>query len=567
MNMRLISIRLLALAAIGLSAGCSILEKKAYVPEPKPVKNAIEITAFYYPGTEQMAEWDQVEQTLPHIKPLLGWYDESNPEVIDWQIKWAVEHGISSFCVDWYWNQGVQRLDHWVKSYYKARWRKYLKWYMMYANHNEPGAHSTEDQIRVTKFWIENYFKTPEYYTIGGKPVVVYWSCHALDRDFIDEAAKNGEKLKPGEGAKRALAITEKLVKEAGLPGVHFVNMHHGEKYDQARVDHIKAIGYKSQMMYNFDVRAWSIAPEARKPGDQPNRFSFDTVMAAAPKWWEMSSHDTDFPLWPILPTGWNDIPRSFQNARVVYDRTPEKFKKVCEECRRFCEKKGLKRVVLAPINEWQEGSYIEPNEEFGFGMYEALRDAFCEKPAAGWPKPLVPSDIGLGPYDYPPMPRLALTKWDFSKDMQGWYRNPFGTAHLRTVDGAMHFFRSGGGTKPAIRTRVQPFDAAQFDTFTVKMRVTPSVRVPAKGGERLKLLWGTETTPLFSKDFVVTDTNTAELPIQPDGEWHTLAVPLAANPNWKGMVNEIWFDPVNLNMAYVDIAWMRFEKQAAAVK
>jgi len=24
--------------------------------------------------------------------------------------------------------------------------------------------------------------------------------------------------------------------------------------------------------------------------------------------------------------------------------------------------------------------------------------------------------------------------------------------------------------------------------------------------------------------------------------------------------VNEIWFDPVNLNAAYVDIQWMRFE-------
>ena len=111
-----------------------------YIPEPQPQKSEIEITAFYYPGTEQMAEWDQVEQTLPGIKPLLGWYDESNPEVIDWQIKWAVEHGISSFCLDWYWNQGDQRLDHWIKSFYKARFRKYLKWYMMWANHNEISA-------------------------------------------------------------------------------------------------------------------------------------------------------------------------------------------------------------------------------------------------------------------------------------------------------------------------------------------------------------------------------------------------------------------------------------------
>jgi hypothetical protein len=545
---------------LALAAGCSIPEKKAYVPEPAPVKSAIEITALYYPGTEQMAEWDQVKQTLPGIKPLLGWYDEGNPEVIDWQIKWAVEHGISSFCVDWYWNQGVQRLDHWVKGYYQARWRQYLKWYMMYANHNEPGAHSTEDQIRVTKFWIDNYFKTPEYYTINGKPVVVYWDYGNLDRDFIDEAAKKGETLKPGEGVKRALALTDKLVKEAGLPGVYFVDMYHGWKYEQPKVDRARAAGYEAQMIYNFDTSSWFTAPEARKPGDLQNRFSYDTVMAAVPKWWEMTSRDPEFPLWPIIPTGWNDIPRSFQAARVIYGRTPEKFKKVCEECRRFCEQKGFNRAVIAPLNEWQEGSYIEPNEEFGFGMYDALRDAFCEKPAGGWPKNLVPSDVGLGPYDYPPMPHLALTSWEFSKGMQGWYRNPYGTAYMKTVGGAMRFFRSGGGKKPAIRTRVQPFDAAKFKAFTVRLRVTPSFRVPAKGGEQLKLLWGTETTPVFSKDFVLTDANTAALPVQTDGEWHTVSVSLAANPNWKGQVDEIWFDPVNLDAAYVDIKWMRFE-------
>ena len=63
------------------------MTQTSYVPEPKPVFGPIEISTMYYPGTEQRAEWDMVEQTLPHIRPLLGWYDEGNPEVVDWQIK------------------------------------------------------------------------------------------------------------------------------------------------------------------------------------------------------------------------------------------------------------------------------------------------------------------------------------------------------------------------------------------------------------------------------------------------------------------------------------------------
>ena len=40
-----------------------------------------------------------------------------------------------------------------------------------------------------------------------------------------------------------------------------------------------------------------------------------------------------------------------------------------------------------------------EPNGEFGFGMYEAVRDVFGVKPEGGWPTNYVPADIGRGPY------------------------------------------------------------------------------------------------------------------------------------------------------------------------
>ena len=275
------------------------------IPEPVPQKSAVEISAFYYPGTEQMAEWDQVAQTLPHIKPLLGWYDEGNPEVVDWQIKWAVEHGIGSFCVDWYWNRGVQRLDHWVKAFYKARFRKYLKWYIMWANHNEIGAHSTEDQINVTRFWIDNYFRTPEYYTIDGRPVVVVWSMENLDRDFRDEAAKNGERLASGEGAKRALELSDRIACEAGLPGIHFIDMYPSSIYDESLVDAARSAGYRGQMIYNFrDGAIQMTPPEELAEGDSLKSFPYDLIVKTIPKWWEATFKYAAFPFWPIIPTG-----------------------------------------------------------------------------------------------------------------------------------------------------------------------------------------------------------------------------------------------------------------------
>lgn len=558
----------LAVLPCGAFGGVS---RASYVPEPQPLKSAIEVHAFYYPGTEQMAEWDQVEQTLPHIKPLLGWYDESNPEVVDWQIKWAVEHGIHAFCVDWYWNQGDQRLDHWIKAYYKARYRRHLKWYMMYANHNEPGAHSEADTRRVMQFWLDNYLKTPEYYTIDGRPVIVLWNLNNLAQDYSAEAARNGETITPAQGLKRAVDLMQHLAREAGLPGLHLIDMYHGWKYEQQGIDIPRNAGYSGQMIYNFDTISYHLAPESRKATDQPHRFDYDLLRPAVNKWWRMTSRDPSFPFWPMIPTGWNDQPRSFQSARVITGRTPEKFRAILSDCRAFCEERGFKRVIIAPLNEWQEGSYVEPNAEFGFSMYDAIRDVFCEKPAAGWPANLLPQDVGLGPYDYPKMPHLARTSWDFDDGVQGWYRNPYGTAYVRNPDGCLHFFRSFSQW-PAIRTRIQPFAAKNFKSLRVRMRLQPD---PRRADTRRKpsasLAWGGPAKPLVrcdpSRGTVTLDTENQVhfMPI-PDGSWHEYRIDLSKCPTWKGDIDELWFDPCAVGFTKAWIDWMRLETETYVV-
>ena len=533
----------------------------AYVPEPRPVKSAVEITAVYYPGTDQMSEWDVIAQTCPERRPLLGWFDEGNPEVVDWQIKWAVEHGISSFCVDWYWNKGYRRLEHWVKAFQKARYRRYLKWYMMYANHNQPGAHSTEDQIAVTKYWIDNYFKTPEYYTIGGKPVVCYWDAGNLDRDFIVEAAAKGEKLNPGEGIRRALGISEKMAKEAGFAGIHWQLMWRGTSYDPVYAVAKRKLGFESAISYGFVYEARALAPKA-SAGD--GWLTYDMVVEGIPKLWQAKCVQQELPWWLPIPTGWDDRPRSFSQSTVITGRTPEKFAAICREARAFCERNGIRHAVIHPINEWQEGSYIEPNEEYGFGMYDAIRNAFCEKPAAGWPKNIRPADIGLGPYDYPPLFRSDVQRWDFSDSVEGWYRQPYGGGELEAKDGCLNFWVNWWRRNYNIRQRVMPFDAAKYKTFRVRMRIMPNDKAGLGDAKKIdmKLKWGTTEHPILIRPGLVVDESSyvASCPVEADGEFHEYELGLSANPYWKGMVDELWFDACHVLHARVSVDWMRFE-------
>ena len=554
---------LLSISALMGAAAC--------VPEPQPVKSAVEVSAVYYPGTDRMAEWDMVAQTMPQVKPLLGWYDEGNPEAIDWQIKWAVEHGISSFCVDWYWCRGVQRLNHWVTGFYKARHRRYLKWYMNWCNHNDPGAHSTADQIAVTKWWIDNFFKTPEYYKDGqGRPLVVVWDWRNLDRDFIAEAATRGETRAEGEGLKYAIDLSTRLAREAGLPGIRFAMFANAGRPGGKTEAMLRKAGIEEFFQYNF-AWPWMVRaslPPARQATfaakGHPFSYTYDYVRDASASWWAKNWKPGAVPYWPTLCTGWDSTPRDFEVASKITGRTVEDFAAICRAARAFCESNGVTRVLVGPLNEWQEGSYIEPNVEYGFRMYDALRDAFCEKPSGGWPRNLVPSDVGLGPYDYPPLDRPARTAWDFDDggDLQGWYRNPYGAQTIWAHDGVLEFFRTfAGRSRASIRSRPAPFTAAPFAAFEVRMRLRPAggTGPKPKGNERVRLFWGTPELPIFDKANVIQTRSSAAVPAKIDGEWHVYRIPVAENPLWKGMVDELWFDPSDLQHVTAEIDWMRF--------
>ena len=550
----------------------ALMGAAAGVPEPQPVKSAVEVSAVYYPGTDRMAEWDRVAQTMPQVKPLLGWYDEGNSEAIDWQIKWAVEHGISSFCVDWYWCRGVQRLNHWVTGFYKARHRRYLKWYMNWCNHNDPGAHSTADQIAVTKWWIDNFFKTPEYYKDGqGRPLVVVWDWRNLDRDFIAEAATRGETRAEGEGLKYAIDLSTRLAREAGLPGIRFAMFANAGRPGGKTEALLRKAGIEEFFQYNF-AWPWMVRaslPPARQATftakGHPFSYTYDYVRDASASWWAKNWKPGAVPYWPTLCTGWDSTPRDFEVASKITGRTVEDFAAICRAARAFCESNGVTRVLVGPLNEWQEGSYIEPNVEYGFRMYDALRDAFCEKPTGGWPRNLVPSDVGLGPYDYPPLDRPARTAWDFDDggDLQGWYRNPYGAQTIWAHDGVLEFFRTfAGRSRASIRSRPAPFAAAPFAAFEVRMRLRPAGGngPKPKGNERVRLFWGTPELPIFDKANVIQTRSSAAVPAKIDGEWHVYRIPVAENPLWKGMVDELWFEACQVKHSRVAIDWMRFE-------
>ena len=83
------------------------IKLNSYIPEPHPAKSDRIVAAHYYAAWKKDAAgvhegFDDLAEEYPDRTPLMGYYDEENPEVCDWEIKWAVEHGINCFIYCWY---------------------------------------------------------------------------------------------------------------------------------------------------------------------------------------------------------------------------------------------------------------------------------------------------------------------------------------------------------------------------------------------------------------------------------------------------------------------------------
>ena len=118
-----------------------------YVPKPNPATSDRIVAAHYYAAWKKGAAeihggFDDLSEEYPDRTPLMGYYDEENPEVADWEIKWAVEHGINCFIHCWYRkpdNYGKKvtlndlRCGHGLhEALFNAKYQKYMKFAIMY---------------------------------------------------------------------------------------------------------------------------------------------------------------------------------------------------------------------------------------------------------------------------------------------------------------------------------------------------------------------------------------------------------------------------------------------------
>lgn len=364
---------------------------QSYVPEPIPAESRYHIGGIYFPGWKPGAHWGwSILDAYPERRPALGYYDESDPEVMDWQIKWAVEHGINFFMFCWYREYGnlgqpVQtRLAHALHDgFFHARYADRIRFAIMWENQAGagPGVADREDLMNhLLTNWMTYYFTHPSYLVVDNKPVLFIYDVHNLIRDLGSEVE-----------VKDAMDAMRNVAKGNGFDGLYLIAEYRGN--ERQVLEQIKACGLDYTFAYCFH----GIPPDAdqaaivRTLGDiHKQRFSRREVLPDIatiavgwrPEPWETYANYPSSLHWWLKPEGYR------QQAAFLRKMMAEQSS----------DSLSSRMVMLDNLNEWGEGHYIMPHREFGFRYLEAIRNVYTD--ASTPHRNILPEEIGLGPYD-----------------------------------------------------------------------------------------------------------------------------------------------------------------------
>jgi hypothetical protein len=488
------------------------------IPAPVPANTGDYLVgSYYFPGWNTYSRW-AVLNDFPERHPVLGYYREGDPEVADWHVKWALDHGISFFIYDWYWDRGQRQLEHALHDgLFKSKFGDKMKFCLLWANHNPDDTASAEDLEKITQYWIDNYFKRPNYLKINGKNVMVIFSTYRLTKDMGSDAVKS------------SFIKMRKMCEDAGVGGLYIV----GCTYPGPdRVKTLLAEGYDAMTGYNY--------PAAGNKGQRVAPYEW--MVEGYKEWWGQIADASSLPYIPVCEPGWDSRPWHGMNNLVRTGKSPVLWQKMLENAKDYVDDpnrkkpEGKKLVFLEAWNEFGEGDYIEPHAEFGFDYLEAVREVFAPKSKP--PLIVTPPDVGLGPYAL--TDPGVKTHWDFSKpEDRNW------------TAGNMNDVSYSSGVLSAVAANTDPIFYAPPTVVDASKHKIIEVRMKMDKGDFGEVFFADRFENMDQEKSVKFD-------VTADGEFHVYQVNMAQNPYWRGKVTAIRIDPNGIEGSKVEVACIK---------
>ena len=297
--------------------------------------------------------WDRINPWVQR-KPLLGWYDEGSREVVDWELKWMAEHGIDYQMYCWFRpsnSVGKAIKDPYAgealhEGYFNAKYQDRVKFTIMWENGASRAMNSADFRNNIVPFWIEYYFKNPNYLKIGNKPVISIYGLKGMMDDFGNSLTNVKDEIDYLRTACQAAGFSGAIVltSYSGIDNTEMANR------TTAGFDYIYSYGWG---MDSINTSYQQSQLQAQRTANQINVIPSITV-------------GRDDGAWGGYHNG-TMRPVDFGNLLAWAKNTYMPLLPASSL--------GQTMILLGNWNEYGEGHFIAPSEQAGFEYLDAIRD------------------------------------------------------------------------------------------------------------------------------------------------------------------------------------------------
>lgn len=330
---------------------------------------------------EGYTEWTAVKNAKPLYeghkeprKPLNdNYYDLSDETgtVWKWQAELARKYGIYGFCVYHYWFLGHQLLQKpmevlrnhpeidinycvcWANETWSKNWYGQEKTVLM-----EQKYGTEKDWIKHFEY-LNTFFKDERYIKINNKPVINIY--HTQEISVLKEM----------------LQVWNELAKKNGYAGVYVIsgitNKGEDDRKNLFDAQYVFEPGYtlKNKLKGIDNLKYMGSTCVARminkifKTKKLEHKVDIKTIYKYIEK------HDLSENIFPGTFPQWDNTPRTGWLGLSYQNSSPEVFEEHLKKItRKYSDREFL---YINAWNEWGEGAYLEPDEEFKYAYLEAI--------------------------------------------------------------------------------------------------------------------------------------------------------------------------------------------------
>jgi lipopolysaccharide biosynthesis protein len=303
----------------------------------------------------------------PRVPADFGYYDLRVPDVMEAQAALARRYGVTGFCYYYYNFDGARLLETPLERMLSTG-KPDLPFCLCWANENWTRRwDGRENDILIGQSYsdaymlgladdVARYFRADNYIRVDGRPLFLVY------------------RVKELPNPKRVIGAWRNRCRAIGVGEICVAMVESFEL--SARPEAPQAYGCD----LTVEFPAHGMVHDPAKP---VTKLNFD---------WKGSAHDyrelvrafvrradPGFPRLRSVLVGWDSTPRHPNNSLVLEHATPGAFQAWLEwTYRRTMEQNfGDERIVFINAwNEWGEGSYLEPDNRFGHGYLQAVRNA-----------------------------------------------------------------------------------------------------------------------------------------------------------------------------------------------